>query len=78
MMASRPTRQHVSTREPSYRKCVSEKVGYATKAEAIEAAELQMLEDKVKPGCHITPYFCRDCQEWHVGNRVIVPLKWQR
>lgn len=71
-MASRPTRRRVYPREVGFRKCTSQKVGYSTKVEALDAAELQMLEGKVQPGCHIVPYLCRVCHEWHTANRVLV------
>lgn len=71
-MASRPTRLTLNTANGNYRKCVSQKVGYATKDEALDAAERMMELGKVRPGCHITPYLCSDCAEWHVSNRVIV------
>jgi hypothetical protein len=40
----------------------------------LDAAEAMMLAGKVKRGCHITPYTCDACGEWHVGNKVIVPV----
>lgn len=73
-MASSPTRQHVSLRAVGFRKCLSQKAGFSTYDEALTAAERMMALGKVKPGCHITPYDCPDCGEWHVANRVIVPL----
>lgn len=33
-----------------------------------------MQHGRVNPGCHITPYQCDECREWHLANRVIVPL----
>jgi len=75
-MASYPTRLRVSLRSMGFRRCESQKVGYATRAEALIAAERTMDAGQVKPGCHITPYECQDCGEWHVANRVIVP-NWE-
>jgi len=71
-MASTPTRQRVRLIAGGFRKCESEKIGYATKEEALRAAERMMDAGKVKPGCHITPYPCDRCSEWHVSNRRIV------
>jgi hypothetical protein len=76
-MASTPTRLRVDVNSSGFRKCESQKVGYATYAAALDAAELMMEQGKVKPGCHITPYECPDCGEHHVGNRVIIPRQWQ-
>lgn len=56
-------------------RCPSMKIGWATYALALDTAELMMLEGKVNPGCHITPYQCDECDEWHVANRVIVPIR---
>lgn len=69
-MASHPTRLHVR----EFHKCESEKVGYQTKAEALDGAERMMEAGLVRPGCHITPYPCTRCGEWHVANRIIVPI----
>lgn len=77
-MASSPTRASV---DPSRAcRCESRKVGYATYDRALDVAELMMEKGEVNPGCHITPYACDDCGEWHVANRVIVPIgrKWRR
>jgi hypothetical protein len=53
---------------------VSQKVGYATRDEALTAAERQMEKGMVRPGCHIVPYRCEQCREWHTANRVIVRI----
>ena len=71
-MASTPTRQRI----PGYytvasRRCPSEKVSFPTYWLALEAAEMLMDMGRVDPGCHQTPYQCRDCGDWHVGNRRI-------
>lgn len=77
-MASSPTRQRVDLRSSGFRRCDSQKVGYDTYEAALAAAELMMAAGKVKPGCHITPYECEDCDEWHLGNKVIVVLSRSR
>lgn len=53
-------------------RCPSQKNGYRTKADADREAEIMMDAGKVKRGCHLTAFLCRDCREWHVGNRRIV------
>jgi hypothetical protein len=70
-VASHPTRQHLRVDRLAV-KCVTFKVGYATEHEAFEGAERTMLAGKVAPGCHIMPYLCADCGEWHVRNQRIV------
>jgi hypothetical protein len=54
------------------RRCDSQKVGWCTRAEALDAAEIMMVNGHVNPGCHITPYLCQRCGEWHVANKRIV------
>lgn len=71
-MASRPTRLHIDGQRDAFRKCASQKVGYATFDEALSGAEWLMEQGRVDPGCHITPYPCADCGEWHVANRRVV------
>jgi hypothetical protein len=71
-MASRPTRQRVNLQSGGFRRCISQKVGFRSRAQALDAAERMMDAGRVRPGCHITPYACDDCGEWHVANRVIV------
>jgi len=71
-MASQKTRQRVDQRAIGFRRCTTQKVGYRTHDEALDAAELMMQKGLVRPGCHITPYQCDKCSEWHVANRVIV------
>ncbi len=72
-MASRPTRQHIDVARMIV-KCETMKVGYETRAEALDGAESGMDAGKVDPGCHLTPYACELCGEWHVRNRRIVFL----
>lgn len=74
-MASRPSRQKVHLRFLGARRCVSEKVGYDSYEAALQAAELMMLQDKAAPGCHITPYRCQECPEWHVYTKRIVQVR---
>lgn len=54
-------------------RCESRKVSYPNKAAALDASERLMEQGRVEPGCHITPYECRECGDWHVYNRRIVP-----
>lgn len=76
-MASRSTRKKLKLVETI--RCPSQKTGYPSKAVAHTVAEMMMDEGRVNPGCHITPYLCTECREWHVANRVIVPVgrKWR-
>ncbi len=55
-------------------RCATRKIGFATKGQALDVAELMMEQGHVSPGCHITPYECDECGQWHVSNRVIVPV----
>jgi hypothetical protein len=71
-MASRQTRRHLNPRRVT-RRCESQKVSYPTYEEALVGAEHMMDQGRVDPGCHITPYRCDRCGQWHVANRVIVP-----
>jgi len=73
-MASRPTRQHLNVAVERTRKCVTLKIGHPTRAEALDACEAMMDAGRVEPGCHLTPYACDDCGEWHIRNRRIVFL----
>lgn len=68
-MASSPARRHLTR---VTRRCVTHKVGFRTYLQALDAAERLMEQGRVHPGCHITPYRCADCGEWHVYNRIIV------
>lgn len=70
-MSSQPTRLRVHQRMAGYRKCESQKVGFATYEAALTAAEMMMLSGRVNRGCHMTPYQCQRCDEWHVCNRRI-------
>jgi hypothetical protein len=71
MMASKATRLHVRVDRLS-RKCETLKIGYLTRAEALDACEAQMAADRVSPGCHIMPYQCASCGAWHTRNQRIV------
>lgn len=77
-MASSPTRQRIKVGAPGFRRCPSQKVGFPHYDAALDAAELMMAQGKVNPGCHIVPYECDECAEWHVGNRVIVNIGRRR
>jgi hypothetical protein len=70
-MASRPTRLSLPVGDRLHR-CASQKACYPTKAIALDAAEVMMEKGWVNLGCHITPYWCPDCEQWHVTNRQIV------
>jgi len=41
----------------------------------LDACEEMMERGLVRPGCHLTPYPCDQCSEFHITNRVIVPLR---
>lgn len=77
-MASSPTRQRISVASFGFRRCESQKVGFSTYDEALTVAERMMDANKVKPGCHITPYVCDRCGEYHVANCIIVPMGRRR
>ena len=53
-------------------RCTTQKRGYHTEAQALTAADRMMTAGRVLPGCHLTPYHCAVCGEWHVYNRRIV------
>jgi hypothetical protein len=78
MMASRPTRSHRLGQRDHFSRCETFKVGYADYGQALDGAERLMEKGYVRPGCHITPYACDRCGEWHVANRIIVPLEPRR
>jgi hypothetical protein len=71
-MASRPTRGRVPVVHAI--RCDSQKTGFRSRPEALDAAESMMARGLVHPGCHITPYLCRRCGEWHVANKRIAQL----
>lgn len=71
-VASTPTRQHLEITKQYLQRCVTDKRGMPTKAAALDVAEQMMQDGKVNAGCHITPYLCNVCGEWHVYNRRIV------
>jgi len=77
-MASRPTRRRMRVTDVDFRKCASQKIGYATKDAALDAAEATMRRGNVQPGCHLTPYLCDACGEWHIYNRQVVAVPGQR
>jgi hypothetical protein len=71
-MASSPTRGRFDVIKRHFSRCSSQKVGYSSKVEALDVAEIMMERGSVRQGCHITPYHCRECHEWHLYNRRIV------
>lgn len=68
----RPRHNKVVLGTQAARRCTTFKAGYPTYAAALDGAERLMEMGHVKPGCHITPYRCDRCPEWHLYNRVIV------
>lgn len=77
-MASRATRLRYRPGTDAFRRirlCPTQKVGYETRPDALDASEQAMALDKVDPGCHLTPYACDECGRWHLANRVIVPMR---
>ncbi len=70
-MASKPTRLSLRTDKLDVT-CETGKVSYATRDRALDGAERAMEAGRVDPGCHLTPYLCGDCGDWHVRNRRIV------
>lgn len=77
MMAAKPTRLRINVAKQYLQRCTTDKRGMPTKAEALDVAEQMMHEGRVNVGCHITPYLCATCGEWHVANRHIVFPKEQ-
>lgn len=71
-MASSATRKHLRTDRERLTHCASLKQAFRSHAEAFDAAEVFMSDGCVEPGCHITPYHCTVCGDWHVYNRRIV------
>ena len=60
------------------RTCETQKVCFDTREEALDAAEDQMREGRVSPGCHLTPYLCNECNRHHIWNSPIVPVPGTR
>jgi len=73
-MATTATRLHLHPERDRFSRCTSLKIGYGSHREAFDAAEQQMEDGRVHPGCHITPYRCNECGQWHVYNRRIVEV----
>lgn len=71
-VASRPSRQRVTHLDRLSHGCSSRKICHPDWRAAFDAAELGMQRGHVHPGCHLTPFRCRECGYWHVGNRQIV------
>ncbi len=70
-VASKPTRQKVRV-DRLMRKCATFKVGYRTRNDGLDAAERGMEAGRVEAGCHLMPYECERCGEWHIRNQRIV------
>lgn len=73
-MASEATRLRLDVTKQYLQRCSTNKRGFPSKAIALDVAEQMMEDGFVNPGCHITPYPCVVCHEWHVTNRIIVFL----
>jgi len=69
-MGSTATRKRIDPRRLEV-KCETHKIGYATRDAALDACEGQMTRGSVEPGCHIEPYRCDSCGDWHTRNRRI-------
>lgn len=65
------TRQHFDVARFEFA-CATGKQCYQDYAKAHNAAEAMMEHGRVNPGCHQTPYECRECGYWHIFNRVVV------
>ena len=72
-MASTPTRKHLSIPR-MHGKCVTFKMGYASREDALDGCERSMDQGLVSPGCHLMPYACDQCGEWHIRNVRIVQV----
>ena len=72
-MAAFKTRLHLNPR--AVRQCVTYKVSYDSRDEALYAAERAMERNMVKPGCHVMPNVCPQCGRWHIANKTIVSLE---
>lgn len=72
VVASSPTRLTLDPDDAC--KCESRKMGFDTAEAAHSIVEKMMEQGHVERGCHLTPYECRDCGEWHIYNRVVVQL----
>ncbi len=71
MRIGRYTRKRINPAKEYFSRCSSQKIGYRDKSEALDAAETMMEAGRVNPGCHITPYLCKECRQYHVWNRPI-------
>jgi len=71
-MATHATRLRMRGGHLPTRRCQTLKVGHATRLEALEAAERMMAAGHVSPGCHVMPYRCEACGQWHTRNQRIV------
>lgn len=69
-MASSATRKRLRV-DRDLSKCESRKLGLKSKRDAIDHAESLMEKGFVNAGCHLTPYKCEICGDWHIFNRKI-------
>jgi hypothetical protein len=70
-VASRATRLSIDPVKTLLSKCDSKKIGYRTFCEALDQAEAFMRLGRVHVGCHLTPYRCAACGDYHLFNRKI-------
>lgn len=75
MRTGRYTRKRINVAKDYFSRCRTLKIGYPTKGEAFDVAESMMEVGRVNPGCHITAYLCKECQQWHVWNRPIFGVR---
>ena len=73
----KPTRIRIDPQRLS-RRCDTQKVCHPTREAALDTCEAQMQAGRVMPGCHLVPYQCGRCGDWHVGNKTIVHLPGSR
>lgn len=70
-MSSSPTGLRINI-DTLTRQCESQKVCYADRDLALEAAEGVMEKGRIDPGFHIMTYACDRCGYWHLYNQRIV------
>jgi hypothetical protein len=63
-------RQWIDLQRVSRQPCTRR--GYRSRDQALDAADAWMARGEVTPGCHLTPYRCRGCRQWHLYQRRIV------
>jgi len=79
-VATKSTRLRINVDKVLLSRCDSRKAGFATHREALDHAECLMELGRVFPGCHLSPYLCQDCGQFHIHNRRIIfpPLEEER